>query len=93
MKIILAAAVLCFLGLFMADAQAEKKTDKTVLAGGCFWCMEKDFEELPGVSDVVSGFTGGTARNPTYNGDHRGHYEAVEITYDAEVVSYTEILA
>jgi peptide-methionine (S)-S-oxide reductase len=92
-KIILAAAVLCFLGLFMADAQAEKKTDKTVLAGGCFWCMEKDFEELPGVSDVVSGFTGGTARNPTYNGDHRGHYEAVEITYDAEVVSYTEILA
>ncbi|WP_413691936.1 peptide-methionine (S)-S-oxide reductase MsrA [Psychromonas sp. KJ10-2] len=66
--------------------------DKAVLAGGCFWCMESDFEKLPGVTDVVSGFTGGTVENPTYNGNHRGHYEAVEITYDPEQVSYQEIL-
>lgn len=66
--------------------------DKAVLAGGCFWCMESDFEKLPGVTDVVSGFTGGTVENPTYNGDHRGHYEAVEITYDPEQVSYQQIL-
>ena len=65
---------------------------KAILAGGCFWCMESDFEALPGVSDVISGFTGGTAPNPTYNGDHRGHYEAVEITYDPEIVNYQEIL-
>jgi peptide-methionine (S)-S-oxide reductase len=64
----------------------------TVLAGGCFWCMESDFEKLPGVSGVVSGFTGGTLEDPTYNGNHSGHYEAVEITYDPEVVSYTELL-
>ena len=66
--------------------------DTAVLAGGCFWCMEKDFEALEGVTDVVSGFTGGTAENPTYNGDHTGHYEAVEITYDPEVVSYQDLL-
>ena len=45
--------------------------DKAVLAGGCFWCMESDFEKLPGVTDVVSGFTGGTLENPTYRGNFR----------------------
>jgi len=66
--------------------------DKAILAGGCFWCMESDYESLPGVSDVISGFTGGTLKNPTYNGDHSGHYEAVEITYDPKVVDYQGIL-
>lgn len=66
--------------------------DKTVLAGGCFWCMESDFEKLDGVSDVISGFTGGTLKNPTYNGNHTGHYEAVEITYDPAKISYEELL-
>ena len=62
--------------------------DETVLAGGCFWCMESDFEKLEGVTDVVSGFTGGTVPNPTYNGNHKGHYEAVKITYDESKISY-----
>ena len=66
--------------------------DKAVLAGGCFWCMEADFEKLEGVTDVVSGFTGGTLENPTYNGNHQGHYEAVEITYDPKKVSYRQLL-
>ena len=66
--------------------------DKAIFAGGCFWCMESDFEKLTGVSDVISGFTGGTARNPTYRGDHQGHYEAVEITYDPTKVSYKQLL-
>ncbi len=66
--------------------------DKAVLAGGCFWCMESDFEKLDGVTEVVSGFTGGELPNPTYNGDHTGHYEAVEITYDPNVLSYQDIL-
>jgi peptide-methionine (S)-S-oxide reductase len=66
--------------------------DKTILAGGCFWCMESDFEKLAGVTDVVSGFTGGSLKNPTYNGNHTGHYEAVEITYDPEQVSYQQLL-
>ena len=54
--------------------------------------MESDFEALDGVSDVVSGFTGGSLKHPTYNGNHTGHYEAVEITYDAKVVNYQGIL-
>lgn len=66
--------------------------DKTIFAGGCFWCMESDFEKLPGVIDVVSGFTGGTLKNPTYNGNHSGHYEAVEITYDSREISYQQLL-
>ena len=63
-----------------------------ILAGGCFWCMEADFEKLEGVSDVISGFTGGSHPNPTYNGDHSGHYEAVKITYDPMVIDYQGIL-
>lgn len=66
--------------------------DKAVLAGGCFWCMESDFEKLEGVSSVISGFTGGTLKNPVYNGNHEGHYEAVEITYDPKIVSYQALL-
>jgi peptide-methionine (S)-S-oxide reductase len=54
--------------------------------------MESDFEKLDGVTDVVSGFTGGNIKDPTYNGNHSGHYEAVEITYDPSKVSYTELL-
>lgn len=68
------------------------KADEAILAGGCFWCMESDFEKLEGVTDVISGFTGGSARNPTYNGEHTGHYEAVKITYDENTLSYREIL-
>ena len=66
--------------------------DKAYFAGGCFWCMESDFEKLDGVSEVISGFTGGTLENPTYSGNHKGHYEAVEVIYDPSVVSYAELL-
>jgi len=66
--------------------------DTTILAGGCFWCMEADFEKIAGVTGVVSGFTGGTLKNPTYNGNHEGHLEAVEITYDPAKVSYEKLL-
>ena len=66
--------------------------EKAVFAGGCFWCVEALYQEQAGVSDVVSGFTGGTLRNPTYNGNHRGHYEAVKVTYDPSVISYQDLL-
>jgi peptide-methionine (S)-S-oxide reductase len=65
---------------------------EAVFAGGCFWCMEADFEKLPGVTDVVSGFTGGTVEDPTYEGNHDGHYEAVRVTYDPDQVSYADLL-
>ena len=66
--------------------------DKAVFAGGCFWCMESDFEKLKGVTNVVSGFTGGSLKNPTYRGNHKGHYEAIEVTYNPEEISYEGLL-
>ncbi|MBF0286399.1 MAG: peptide-methionine (S)-S-oxide reductase MsrA [SAR324 cluster bacterium] len=84
--------LICFMLFIVLPGVLHAAVEKTVLAGGCFWCMEADFEKLEGVLDVVSGFTGGTAENPTYNGDHQGHYEAVEITYDSEKISYKELL-
>ena len=77
-------------GTTMLASGAQGAT--AVLAGGCFWCMEADFEKLDGVTDVVSGFTGGSHPDPTYNGDHSGHYEAVLITYDPEVIDYQGLL-
>lgn len=87
MKFILSALLLSAL-LVAPVANA----DEAVLAGGCFWCMESDFEKLDGVTRVISGFTGGSTPNPTYNGNHKGHYEAVKITYDESKVSYRQIL-
>jgi peptide-methionine (S)-S-oxide reductase len=81
---------LLVMSLLLATTSAN--ADKAILAGGCFWCMESDFEKLTGVTDVISGFTGGTLKNPTYNGDHTGHYESVEITYDPDIVSYQDLL-
>ena len=89
MKNKLGVFLFTFFSLFLTS---NAIADKTVLAGGCFWCMESDFEKLKGVTDVVSGFSGGTLKNPTYNGNHKGHYEVVEITYDPKIVSYKEIL-
>jgi len=66
--------------------------DEAIFAGGCFWCMEADFEKVKGVSNVVSGFTGGELKEPTYKGNHEGHYEAVLVTYDPKVVSYQQLL-
>lgn len=91
MKRILALALTSSV-IFYASLAHANKTEKAVLAGGCFWCMESDFEKLAGVTDVISGFTGGKLKNPTYNGNHRGHYETVEITYDPAIVSYKAIL-
>jgi peptide methionine sulfoxide reductase msrA/msrB len=68
-------------------------TERAVFAGGCFWCMEKPFEELDGVLSVTSGYTGGSNTNPTYeNYAANGHIEAVEIVYDPAKVSYDRLL-
>jgi peptide-methionine (S)-S-oxide reductase len=83
------------LGLVLTGA-AQAETAKAVVAGGCFWCVEKDFESVPGVKSVVSGFSGGTSDNPTYEqvGDGgTGHYEAVEISYDPAKISYAQLMA
>ena len=64
-------------------------------AGGCFWCMVKPFDKYKGVEKVVSGYTGGHTKNPTYEDvctDKTGHIEAIQITYDDELISYKELL-
>ncbi|MCZ4354391.1 peptide-methionine (S)-S-oxide reductase MsrA [Roseovarius aestuarii] len=71
-------------------------TEVLTVAGGCFWCVEADFESVKGVSDVVSGYTGGTTKNPTYKDVTRGgtgHYEAVQIKFDPSKVSRDTLLA
>ena len=91
-----ALAVLIMLGVAIECGSAKAaETEKAYFAGGCFWCIEADFERLPGVGDVISGFTGGTTENPTYKqvtGGNTGHYEAVEIPYDPDMVSYDQLL-
>ncbi len=70
-------------------------TAEAVFAGGCFWCVEHDFEELSGVVEAVSGYTGGALENPTYEDvvtETTGHYEAVRVVYDPAVVTYDQLL-
>lgn len=81
-----------FLAAILLALAGNALAEKAILAGGCFWCMESDFEKLAGVSGVISGFTGGTLPDPTYNGNHQGHYEAVEISYDPLQISYQQLL-
>jgi len=83
-------------GILMQCLSASAAGLKTaIVAGGCFWCVEKDFESVPGVIEAVSGFTGGDVTNPTYRQVVRGgtgHVEAVEITYDPNVITYDQLL-
>jgi len=70
-------------------------TATAIFAGGCFWCMVKPFDDQPGIIKVVSGYTGGTIANPTYEqvASHTtGHTEAVEITFDPAVISYAQLV-
>lgn len=79
------------LALILLASAAVAKTQTAILAGGCFWCVESNFESVPGVKDVISGYTGGNSQNPSYD-DHEGHYEAVKITYDDAKISYAEVI-
>lgn len=75
------------------NAFAENKT--AVFAGGCFWCMEKPFDKIDGVLSTISGYTGGHTENPTYQQTSTGttgHYEALQVEYDADKVTYEKLL-
>jgi peptide-methionine (S)-S-oxide reductase len=79
-----------------APAKAKPKQATAIFAMGCFWCAESDFEKVPGVIKVVSGYTGGKVANPTYeqvSADSTGHYEAVMVTYNPAKVSYGKLLS
>ncbi len=73
---------------------ASGRAETAIFAGGCFWCTEADFEKVPGVTAAVSGYTGGTTADPTYDrvsAGGTGHYEAVRVTYDPARISYQEL--
>ncbi len=81
--------------LLLAHAASAQQLQKAVFAGGCFWCVESDFDKIPGVVSTVSGYTGGKTADPTYRqvtAGGTGHYEAVEITYDPAKVGYEALL-
>jgi peptide-methionine (S)-S-oxide reductase len=79
----------------MNSENQPKSTEMTTLAGGCFWCLEAVYDELKGVLDVVSGYSGGQVENPTYQQvvtGSTGHAEVVQITFDPAQISFREIL-
>ncbi|MBX3646044.1 MAG: peptide-methionine (S)-S-oxide reductase MsrA [Rhodocyclaceae bacterium] len=90
----LATALLAAPALSQAPT-APAQTATAIFAGGCFWCVEADFDKLPGVVDTESGYTGGTVANPTYelvSAEVTGHAEAVRVTYDPATLSYERLL-
>lgn len=91
---LLIAPLLLFLPL-TGEAQVQPNVERATFAGGCFWCMEKPFEQMDGVVSVVSGYTGGQDKEPTYEEVSKGttgHVEAVEILFDPDRIGYAEIL-
>lgn len=84
-------ATLFLTALLVLPSTAQNKLQSAIFAGGCFWCVESDFDHLNGVVETVSGYSGGDLKNPTYQ-NHEGHREVVKITYDPAKVSYEQLL-
>ena len=86
-------AVLVF--LMQSASSAETEFGKATFTGGCFWCMEPPYEKLNGVKEVITGYTGGQKKNPTYeevSSGTTGHAEAIQIVYDPSEITYGELL-
>ncbi len=94
--IAVAILLLCAAARTSAGQAPQKPvTAKATFAGGCFWCMEAEFEKLPGVASVTSGYTGGSLKNPTYeqvSSGGTGHAESVEVVFDPSKVSYEKLV-
>ena len=89
MRKLLAILFLTLAPLFAISEPA--KADTAVFAGGCFWCVESNFDKVKGVSETISGYAGGTMKNPTYR-NHEGNQESEKITFDPSVVSYKDLV-
>jgi peptide-methionine (S)-S-oxide reductase len=94
LRLAVASVLALVLGSF-ANQVLGQTTAKATFAGGCFWCVESDFDKVPGVLSTTSGYTGGTVANPSYqqvSAKGTGHAEAVEVVYDPARVSYEQLL-
>jgi peptide-methionine (S)-S-oxide reductase len=78
-------------GLFMPGPAVSAETQVAIFAGGCFWCVESDFDYVPGVISTTSGYSGGTLQNPTYQ-NHEGHREVVKIEFDPARTSFDKLV-
>ena len=95
--IMLTLVITAYFGLGTVHSEQGQDTAAAtaVFAGGCFWCVESDFEKLYGVSDAISGYTGGSASTANYktvSHTQTGHYEAVQVVYDSAKISYAELV-
>ena len=94
-KNILIRFLYIILFLLIANISNAQNIKKAYFAGGCFWCMEEAFEKIDGVLEVISGYSGGTTKNPTYKEvvyGKTGHFEAIEIKYDSKKINYEDLL-
>ena len=106
MKAVLLSGVLILISMLSGCGQTvadhnkstvimDKKLEVATFAGGCFWCVESGFEKLPGVKEVISGYSGGNVENPSYtqvSAGNTGHIEAVQVYYDPKAISYQQLL-
>ncbi|MCW5657507.1 MAG: peptide-methionine (S)-S-oxide reductase MsrA [Burkholderiaceae bacterium] len=95
MRLAAAAALAIAAAIAQAQSATPAQTAKATFAGGCFWCVEADFDKVPGVLSTTSGYTGGKLANPTYQqvaAKLTGHAEAVEIVFDPAKVSYEKLV-
>jgi peptide methionine sulfoxide reductase msrA/msrB len=99
MKTLFTLSLLSMIGMSQvhkSEAHGVSSLAKAYFSGGCFWCIESEFEKIPGVKEVISGYSGGHVDNPSYeqvSSGTTGHREAVEVIYDPEEVTYNQLIA
>jgi len=90
-KILLIILITCF----SSNTASSKNINEAYFAGGCFWCMEEFFEQVNGIEEVISGYSGGSSENPTYKEvtyGNTGHFEVAKIIYDEDIITFKEVL-
>ena len=91
MRKFILAALIALVALPMIALSAQAKTQSAIFAGGCFWCVESNFDKIKGVTETISGYAGGPMKNPTYH-NHEGNQEGVKVSFDPDFVSYDTLV-